>query len=165
MLYLSDMNIVKLSLVGCLFIIMACQSTDVSVEIKPPAADTTLPPPPPPLPPMVTTRVDVLPLRHLPEGFRLDSLQYTDTTVDHTVLVYFPVAVADNNFNKRVQQFIRRHQKDHFPDRPHEEFQNSEFELWITGFDVENKHLKFTMQSYYSGAAHFNQDSAVFVYH
>lgn len=114
---------------------------------------------------MPSTRVEVLPLRNLPQGFGLDSVQYIDAAVDHHVLVYFPVALADKNFNKRMQQFIRKYEKDYFPDRPREEFQDSEFELWITGFDAPKKRVTFTMQSYYSGAAHFNQDSAVFIYH
>jgi len=157
------MTILKLSLAGCLLSLMACQPIDAPVGIKPPA-DSLPPAPPPPLPPMPTTRVEVLPQRNLPEGFYLDSLQYIDSPFDHHVLVYFPVALSHKDFNKRMQQFMLKYVQEYSPEKTNEADQSSEFDLWITGFDAAKKRVKFMMQSYYSGAAHFNQDSAVFVY-
>lgn len=122
------------------------------------------------LPPMefmnVTTALNIVPLRQLPKGFYLDSIMKTDTVSGHQTIIYYPLAETNAAFNKKLKTFIQKQEHEYIPDRKPEEYAYSSFDMWLISVDsVQKKQkFKFKMQSFYSGAAHYNNDSAVFVY-
>ena len=118
-----------------------------------------------------TTRVEVIPLKQFPSGFQLDSVIRTDTSVSHNITLYFPASVTDLKWNKKVKSFLDKFVKDYYPEKglykeSEQKYQSSVFDMWVTSFETSDKEIKctFKMQSYYSGAAHYNQDSATFIY-
>lgn len=114
----------------------------------------------------VTTALNVVPLRQLPKGFHLDSIMKTDTISRHQTIIYYPVAETKAAFNKKLKTFIQKQEQDYIPDRKPEEYAYSSFDMWLISVDSVKKKqkFKFKMQSFYSGAAHYNNDSLVFVY-
>ncbi|MES2131170.1 MAG: hypothetical protein V4506_02405 [Bacteroidota bacterium] len=114
----------------------------------------------------VTTALNVVPLRQLPKGFHLDSIMKTDTVSGHQTIIYYPLAETNAAFNKNLKTFIQKQEHDYIPDRKPEEYTYSSFDMWLISVDsVQKKQkFKFKMQSFYSGAAHYNNDSITFVY-
>lgn len=114
----------------------------------------------------VSTALEILPLRQLPAGFYLDSMQETDQGLNHQIILYYPVSQTDQVFNRKLRLFMEKHAAGYKPDEKGDEYQSSSFDLWLIAEEHSGKKQRFTfrMQSYYPGAAHYNHDSAVFSY-
>ena len=112
----------------------------------------------------VSTAMEIRPLRQLPAGFYLDSLQETDQGLNHQITWYYPVSQTDQAFNRKLRLFMEKHAADCKPGKKGDEYQSSSFDLWLIAEERSGKKQRFTfrMQSYYPGAAHYNHDSAVF---
>lgn len=111
---------------------------------------------------MVTTRIEPRILRELPDGFSLDSISEIDTLTGHSMSTYFPRSTEDQEWNERLQKRLKKEERAYYPDRPIEPYASSEYELWVSRYDAEKNRFTFMVQSYYSGAAHYNMDSLSF---
>ena len=87
-----------------------------------------------------------------------------DTLTGHEVIVHFPVSEDDIKWNKKLKAKINDTKAGYYPDSEREPYSWSIFEMWVSGYTqgIEEDRFDFTMQSFYSGAAHYNMDSLKF---
>jgi hypothetical protein len=105
-----------------------------------------------------TTALPMASLTEYPEGFVEASLRSLDTASNHLTQLFFPQKFDDPAVNAVIRKYCEDYAKDYWPDRPIEEFAQSEFSMWVVDMHVTGDLLsiQWMEQSFYSGAAHFN---------
>ncbi len=154
-------HIQRLWILGCLLAgLFACKSPSKVDAADQPQESTS------PLPELneATTAIAIDRFSDYPDGFVEDSIFKFDSTTHHSTALCFPQKPGDETFNRMVSKYCDQHAEGYFPDAPREEFDNSEFSMWVVDLQkhADIVSIQWKEQSYYSGAAHFSHGNPCF---